>query len=134
MRREETGQPLTYASVTVKSPQREGCGGERESLDRDEQDSGASGQMLRRAAPTFARVRRRSVSARSQEAVSRRRRVIGQIKAKFLLLLVRASVLAEHQRRQRQANQTGGRMILLFTRLIRDSVNNGDDTPSPFSS
>lgn len=27
MRREETGKPLTYASVTVKSPQREGCGG-----------------------------------------------------------------------------------------------------------
>lgn len=48
MRREETGEPLTYASVTVKSPQREGCGGgERESFDRDEQDSGASGQMQR---------------------------------------------------------------------------------------
>lgn len=29
MRREETGEPLTYASVTVKSPQREGCGGGR---------------------------------------------------------------------------------------------------------
>lgn len=79
-------------------------------------------------------MRSRSVSARSQEAVSRRRRVIGQIKGKFLLLLVRASVLAEHQRRPRQANQTGGRMILLFTRLIRDSDNNSDDTPSPFSS
>lgn len=48
MRREETGEPLTYASVTVKSPQRVGCGGgERESFDRDEQDSGASGQMQR---------------------------------------------------------------------------------------
>lgn len=80
------------------------------------------------------------MSARSQEAVSRWWRVIGQIKDKFLLLLVRASLLAEHQRRPRQANQTGGRMILLFTRLIRDNDvdnnvdNNDDDTPSRFSS